>query len=156
MVITQMIRSVTTLEQAIESLDYFNGFHDGFIKSLSVFSQDEFKSIGEQACSGEFTLEIVFAHYNYQQGQRPYNQFIETRFSGVKDLIINFSGNSYEWSIHSVSISEARRTREDGLEEDCLKAVVVQNRLEDGRRWMLHEDISFTFRGSIMREIEAA
>lgn len=150
-----MSRRVSTLEQAIESLDYFNGFHDGFIKRLSVVSQDEFKAIGEQSCSGELTLEIIFAHYNYQQGQRPYNQLIEARFSGVKDIVINFSGSSYEWAINSLSISEAQRSKEDGVEEGCLRAIMVQNRLEDGRRWILHEDVIFTFRSCIMREIEA-
>ena len=151
-----MTRRVSTLEQAMESLDYFNGFHDGFIKRLSVFSQDEFKAIGEQSCSGELTLEIIFAHYNYQKGQRPYNQLIEARFSGVKDIMINFSGNSYEWAINSLSIGEAQRSREDGVEEGCLNAVIVQNRLEDGRGWILHEDMKFTFKSCIMREVEAA
>ena len=70
----------TTLNEALGLLDYFNGFHDGFIKRLSILSRDEFASRGEQHCWGELVLEVTFAHYNYQDGKRPHDQLVEARF----------------------------------------------------------------------------
>lgn len=147
------LRRIATVVEAKEALDYFNGFHDGFIKRLSIVSHDEFKSHHEQAFAGELDLEITFAHNNYQDGRRPYNQLVEARFNGVKDLRINFSGKSYEWSINSISIGETNRLADTGNVEACLKGVLVQNRLEDGRQWVLHEDMSFTFRSCVLTEI---
>ena len=150
------IRKVSTIQEATDTLDYFNGFHDGFIKRLTLISHDEFLSRGEQKCSGEIEIEIIFAHYNYQRDARPHNQMIEARFEGVKDISMSFSGISYEWSIINLTITEAVRPREVGGEEACLKAVLTQSRLNDEREWVLHEDISFTFRDCAFREIEAA
>ena len=146
---------ITTAKEASEALNYFNGFHDGFIKRLTITSHDEFKSRDEQICAGELDLAIVFAHYNYQNGERHYDQKIEARFNGVKDLMICFSGTSYEWSVNELAISETQRVGEDGRDEQCLRAVVAQSRLEGGREWVLHDDLSFTFRICTLREVEA-
>ena len=146
----------TTLDEVLGLLDYFNGFHDGFIKRLSVLSRDEFVSRGEQHCAGELGLEITFAHYNYQDGRRPHDQLVEARFDGVKELAIEFSGNSYEWAVDGLTIAETERALEGGGVEACLRAVLVQKRLSDGREWVRHEDVTFTFRGCSFRESQAA
>lgn len=137
----------TTSKEAIGLLDYFNGFHDGFIKRLSALSSDQFVSREEQQCSGELDLEITFAHYNYQNGKPPHDQLVEASFDGVKDLAIEFSGNSYEWAVDSLTIADAERSREYGGAETCMKAVLVQKRLNERREWVRHEDVTFTFRG---------
>ncbi len=139
-----MSHLVTNLEEARSVLEYFNGFHDGFIKKLVLISPDEFKDRGHQACSGDLTLEITFAHYNYQGDNRPFNQMVQGKFHRVKELSIAFSGFSYEWSINSLAISQATRPNEAGGVEKCLKAVITQPRLVDGK-WELNEDFSFTF-----------
>ena len=90
----------------------------------------------------------------YQDGQRPYNQLVEARFNGVKDLRINFSGHPYEWAINGLSLSEASRSRDDGKVEACFKGALLQNRLEDGQTWVLHEDMSFTFKSCVLGESE--
>jgi hypothetical protein len=151
-----IVMKATTLDEAIGLLDYFNGFHDGFIKQLSILSRDEFVSFGEQHCSGELGLEIVFAHYNYQYGKRPHDQLVEARFEGVKELTIAFSGNSYEWAVDTLTIAETERSREVGGVEACLKATLVQKRLNESREWVRHEDVTFTFRGCSFRESQAA
>jgi hypothetical protein len=56
---------ITNLSEAEAVLDYFNGFHDGFIKQLTLISHDRFKARGVQASSERLTLEITLAHYNY-------------------------------------------------------------------------------------------
>ena len=128
-----MIRRLRTIEDAKSILDYFNGFHDGFIKQLILKSQDEFKDWGHQLCMGDLSLEITFAHYNYAAGERPHTQLVEAKFRQVKDPSVNFSGQSHEWSILNVLVTESIRTREDGSNEPCFKAVFLQNRLEGKR-----------------------
>jgi hypothetical protein len=135
-----------TLEHAVGMLEYFNGFHDGFIKRLSILSRDQFVSRGEQRCAGELGLEITFAHYNYEDGNRPHDQLVEATFEGVKDLAIEFSGNSYEWAVDDLTIASTERSREGCGLEACMKAVIVQKRLNDKREWIRHEDVRFTFR----------
>lgn len=146
----------TTLNEALGLLDYFNGFHDGFIKQLSILSRDEFVSRGEQHCSGELGLEIVFAHYNYEDGKPPHDQLVEARFDGVKELAIDFSGISYEWAIDSLMFAEIERSREGGGVEPCMRAILVQKRLDETRVWVRHEDVTFTFRDCSFRELPAA
>jgi hypothetical protein len=148
-----MTQRITTLAEANESLDYFNGFHDGFIKRLTILSHDEFEDRDTQQCRGAFDLEIVFAHCNYQADTRPHDQLIEAKFNRVADLSIAFSGQSHEWAIINLSITEATRSREDRSTEPCLKATLLQHRLADGREWVLHEDLSFTFKEATFREL---
>lgn len=47
-----MTYSITNLVDAESVLDYFNGFRDGFIKQLTINSDDRFEARGVQA-SGE-------------------------------------------------------------------------------------------------------
>jgi len=115
-----MFRKLNTIEDAESILDYFNGFHDGFIKQLTLKSQDEFKAWGHQFCTGELSLEIVFAHYNYAAGERPHTQRVEASFRQVKDLSINFSGQPHEWSILNVLVTESAQSRADGSSVPCL------------------------------------
>ena len=149
---SKKILSVRTIKDAESILDYFNGFHDGFIKQLTLKSQDEFKDWGHQLCTGELSLEIVFAHYNYAAGERPHTQLVEAEFRQVKELSINFSGQSHEWSILNVLVRESTRIREDGSGEPCFRMVLLQNHLE-GDKWQPHEDLVFTFLEAAFYEI---
>jgi hypothetical protein len=148
-----MTHLVTSLDEANRALDYFNSFHDGFIKQLTVISHDEFEARGVQASSERLTLEIIFAHYNYQQDTRPADQRIRARFFEVMNLAIDFSGLSYEWSINHISFSETERTLETGQTAACLGASLVQSRLNSRREWELHEDIRFTFSRAEFEEL---
>jgi hypothetical protein len=147
-----MIRRLKTIEDAESILDYFNGFHDGFIKQLTLKSSDEFKDWGHQLCTGDLSLEIVFAHYNYAAGERPHTQLVEAEFRQVKNLSIDFSGQAHEWSILNVLVTESARVHEDGSTEACFKAVFLQNRLENNE-WQPNEDLAFTFTEGVFREI---
>ena len=144
---------VTQFDQAKASLDYFNGFHDGFIKRLSLISGDQFEAWGVQSSSERLTLEITIAHYNYQQGTKSPDQLITASFYEVMNLSMAFSGLSYEWSINHVSISEARRTLEDGRVEACLEAVLTQSRLNNERQWELYDSLKFTFSRAEFEEL---
>lgn len=149
---SKKILSVRTIKDAESILDYFNGFHDGFMKQLTLKSEDEFKDRGHQLCTGDLNLGITVAHYNYAAGERPHTQLVEAEFRQVKDLSFNFSGQSYEWSILNVLVTESTRTREDGSNESCFKAVFLQNRLESNA-WKPSEDVAFTFTEGSFHEI---
>ena len=147
-----MTRTVTNIDEANATLDYFNGFHDGFIKTLSIISHDVFEERGVQASSARLDLEIVFAHYNYQQDTRPADQLVTARFYEVMNLALDFSGRLHEWSVYEVFIAEANRALEDGRKEPCLQATLLQSRLTDNREWQRHEDLTFTFRRAVFEE----
>jgi hypothetical protein len=99
------------------------------------------------------TLEITFAHYNYEGGTKSPDQIITASFYEVMNLAMAFSGLSYEWSINHISISEARRTLEDGRVEACLEAVLAQHKLNHARQWELYDSLTFTFSQAEFQEL---
>ena len=140
-----MTRVVTSLDEATAVLDYFNGFHDGFIKKLSIYSHDSFEELHVQSASQRLDLKIIFAHHNYQNGSRPAGQVVTAQFHAVMGLSIVFSGLLYEWSVYELFIGATNRILEDNRSEPCLSAVLLQNRLTDNREWQRHADVTFTF-----------
>lgn len=106
-----------------------------------------------QASGERLTLEITFAHYNYQQDSKPVDQLIRARFFKVMKVAIDVSGLSYEWSVNHLKFFEMQRTLEDGHNEACLGANLVQFRLNSQRKWELHEDIRFTFSRAEFEEL---
>ncbi len=145
---------VTTPDQAQAALEYFNGFHDGFIKRLTLVSHDYFETRGTQVCSGRLDLEITFAHYNYRDGEPPADQLIEARFSHLRDIQATLPGDEIGWALQNVHIEPATRRTLQG-EEQCLQARFVQNRLEEGVRWVHAEALSFSFSEAEFRETRA-
>jgi len=55
--------AISSEETAATALDYFNGFHDGFMKRIVFASQDRIEDDLSQTCTGLFDAEIDFAHY---------------------------------------------------------------------------------------------
>jgi hypothetical protein len=137
-------RLLKTAEEAAAILEYFNGFHDGFIKQLALNSFDHFESRGVQACSGRLDLELVIAHYNYRNGEPPANQVIHARFTHVRDLQADMPGRAAEWTIMNVHI-EAGVRHSDLAEEPCFYARLLHNRLDEGG-WVHHQALGFSFR----------
>ena len=98
-------RVLKTPEEAAAILEYFNGFHDGFIKQLTLNLYDYFERWGVQACSGRLDLELEIAHYNYRDGEPPADQVVHARFTHVRDLQADMPGRTAEWTIMNVCIS---------------------------------------------------
>ena len=61
--------AVSSEETAERALDYFNGFHDGFMKRILFEPQDRVDEDLSQTCTGVFDVKIDFAHYNYFPSQ---------------------------------------------------------------------------------------
>jgi len=132
-----------TPEEAAAILAYFNGFHDGFLKQLTLNSYDYFERRGVQACSGRLDLEVVIAHYNYREGEPPADQLVHARFTQVRDLQVNMSGKAAEWTIMNVHFERGIRPS-DLAEEPCFYARLLQNRLDEGR-WVHYQALGFSF-----------
>jgi hypothetical protein len=149
--------SLATIAEARAAVEYFNAFHDGFIRQLQVLSHDRFTARGEHHCSGRLDLVVRFAHYNYdfEHGLRAHTQEVEAEFHGVRDLSAQFSGRETEWSVKWLEITAATRakTYPPSEQEPCLRAVLVQPRLRDWKEWLEHEDLAFTFTGGSIREL---
>jgi hypothetical protein len=145
---------LTTPEEVEAILEYFNGFHDGFIKKLTLSSHDYFERRGVQACSGRLDLDLVIAHYNYRSGEPPANQLVHARFTHVRHLHADMPGGAAEWSIVNVYFERGVRPTVRA-EEPCFYARLLKNRLYQGR-WVHHKALSFSFREAEFYESQAA
>ncbi len=126
------------------ALEYFNAFHDGFIRTLSLRSHDRFEARGAQEVSGRLDLEIVFAHYNYRSGEPPADQLVRARFVGVAALVADFRLTEGAWFIDRLEIEAG----EDG----ALTARLFQQRLTDGA-WAPGEELRFAFASAEVEEL---
>src|SRR5215470_3098824 len=95
---------VASAEQAAAVVEYFNGFHDGFIRRLSLISHDTFEDRDTHVTTGLLDLEILFAHSNYRAGEPPFDQLVQARFSRVRDLRMNFTGQPTDWPIINIHL----------------------------------------------------
>jgi hypothetical protein len=135
---------VATPEQAEAVLEYFNGFHDGFIRRLTLVSYDYFEARGVQACSGRLDLELEIAHYNYRNGEPPADQVVHACFKHVRHLHADMPGNAAEWSLANVHFELGTRPT-IRTEEPCFYARFMQNRLDSGE-WVIYAALGFSFR----------
>ena len=93
-------------QDALAITDAFNGFHDGFIHSLTLRSHDRFTADGPDATdiahhtSGDFDIEVDFAHYNYGGRLQPIERIVTAVFQGVRDVRLDLTGHTPEqWPI---------------------------------------------------------
>ncbi len=142
---------VTDVQSGTAAVEYFNAFHDGFVKELRFSSRDRFPERGVHTTEGLPDLEVTFAHYNYERDTRPADQLVRATFRGVMNLTTDLTGLGTESAVKYVAIEDATRRRDDGSEEPCLRAVVVAARLADGD-WTEVESIRFTFEHATIEE----
>jgi hypothetical protein len=141
---------VSSEEAATTMLDYFNGFHDGFMKRIVLESQDRINEDLSQSCSGMFNVEIDFAHYNYARGGEPFHphsQIVRAQFRNVQDIVAEFTAGFLGNTIIGLSIiSLSRRRASETRTEPCLALRLARHfYLEDERRYELRESQLFTF-----------
>ena len=151
-----MAYPIETIQQARETLQYFNDFHDGFITKLTLISRDTFEADGSQVCTGTFDVEIEFAHYNYTQCPSPYDQIIAARFVDVRGFSLDLTTMSFEWSIQSFEIEVAERGRVlSDSTEACFLVKLVRAVFDPNGGWQHHESNLFTFKQATFSEIQA-
>ena len=141
---------VSSEETAAKALEYFNGFHDGFMKRIVFASQDRISEDLSQSCTGVFDVEIDFAHYNYSAGAEPFHphdQIVRAEFRHVQDILIEFRDGFLGNTIIGLSITPGnRRSAGQMATEQCLGLRLARHYyLEEQRRYELRESQLFTF-----------
>jgi hypothetical protein len=151
---------VTSAETAATALDYFNGFHDGFMQRIVFASQDRIEEDRSQTCTGIFDVEIDFAHYNYARGAEPFHphdQIVRAQFRNVQDILADFRDGFLGNTIISMSITAGtRRKGGQTATEPCLALRLGRHYyLEAERRHELKECQLFTFTNAMLVELPA-
>jgi hypothetical protein len=143
---------VTTAAEAAAVVAYFNAFHDGFIRRLTLVSHDVHTSRDVHLTTGRLDLEIVFAHCNYREGAPAPDQLVEARFEQIAGLALAFTGQPADWPILSLELGPAP----DAVgRAPTFLARLVQPRLVDTRRWEHAEALTFGFASAAFREVPA-
>ncbi|MEN8144649.1 MAG: hypothetical protein ABFS14_06810 [Gemmatimonadota bacterium] len=149
---------VSSPEETAAALETFNGFHDGFMKRIAIFSQDRIEPDRSQTCSGVFDVEIDFAHYNYESAGSPlqeHDRVVRARFERVQDLYLDlqqgFVGNTIQFlTAHAGS----RCVGGGDALEDCICLRLGRSFfLEAARKWETRETQLFTFTSATFTEI---
>ena len=148
---------VSSAAEAAKVLDYFNGFHDGFMKRIQVTSSDGIDEDRGQSCTGLFEVEIDFAHYNYQAGNAPFhphNQIVHAKFCKVQDIFCDFREGFLGNTIVSLSVAPANRRKGGSTATElCLGLQLARHYyLEEFRRYELRQSQLFTFAEATFRE----
>lgn len=138
-------------------LDYFNGFHDGFIRRIEIVSHDRFEEIGAQTADGIYDVTIDFSHYNYRCGEDPFHpidQIVEAGFSDVEDILVDLAREYLGSPITALYIEAERRRRNLMPEpEGCLALFWGRQRyVEEERRHEFKKERLFTFSRAEFRE----
>jgi hypothetical protein len=127
---------LTTEIDAKQILDYFNGFHDGFIQYVALHSHDSFVQEGGSVTdivhrlTGRFDARVDIAHYNYQHGTQPYHRIVRCTFQNIKDFCFDLRDTkSYEWPIKYVDIQPLTIQNEQGQAQSCFTLVFAWSKL---------------------------
>lgn len=108
---------IDSKESANIFLNYFHDFHDGFIKRITLESNDYFSQENKvdimsrsQTVTEEIMLKLDIAHYNYGSLDVPVNRGICVLFKEFYDvnLVIKRSQKT-DWGIHEIKINSISR-----------------------------------------------
>ncbi len=148
---------VSTPEETVAAIESFNGFHDGHEADRDHIARHDEPDYG-QTCSGEFDVEIDFAHYNYESGETPlqaHDRLVRARFQRVQylylDLQQGFVGNTIQFlRAHAGNRCAGGST----ALEDCICLRLGRSFfLEAARQWETRETQLFTFATATFTEI---
>jgi hypothetical protein len=142
---------VSSVDEAREVLDYFNGFHDGFMKRIAIVSHDDIDEEYAQSCTGRFDVEIDFAHYNYRFDDR----IIRAGFRDVQDIFCDFSEGYVGSTILGLYVNAANRRQGGTTTVEPAMALSLERSflLEQHRRWENRRMQFFTFSTATFHEL---
>ena len=144
-------------ESAARALDYFNGFHDGFIRRIVLESRDRIHEDLSQSCSGVFEVKMDISHYNYRDGAEPfhaYNQIVRAEFRNAQGILLDLGEGFLGNTIISLTITAGNRRRAgESSRAPCLSLHLARHYyLEQERRHELREVALFTFTDATFTE----
>ena len=134
---------VRDARSAREAVEYFNAFHDGFVRELRLVSHDRFEDRHTHATTGRLDLHVVFAHSNYDEGRPPFDRLVRATFLEVRDLRTSFTGRPTDWPIDGLALEP---------ESARLRARLRQPRLV-GDAWERAEAMTFSFETATFAEV---
>ncbi len=147
------MRRVSSIQEAKPVLEYFKGFHDGFVRRFAVLA-DVCNQDKPRASSGEAVdLEIAIDCTGHTMEGHSAQQRVVARFYRVRGLSTPVGGLSSEFSLDGLSMTETFRTAANGDRERCLRAALVQPRAAEGRDRKRQKGLVFTFRSAEFTEI---
>jgi hypothetical protein len=152
---------VVTEKQAVATLNYFNAFHDGFIKSMVITSHDRIEADHSQACTGVFDVEMDLAHYNYAVVDSPepapfhdHDQIVRATFRNAQEVFCDLREAMCSHTIISLDITSGERQLATGLPtERCLCLHHTRHHLVDNRRWETRSYQLLTFSEATFRQL---
>lgn len=142
-----MFYILKTEDDAKKILEIFNSFHDGFIKTIRLQSYDRFNPNKEQFCTGNFNVYIDFAHYNYEEGKKPYNQIIHATFKRVGNFNCALEEiKNCDWTIYAINFEKAKRIVQEDIYEQCFVFKLILGYFNvENNSWSNIEKKLFTF-----------
>lgn len=143
-------------------LDYFNHFHDGFIKKFSVTSRDRFTAVKSSEARtrsirhtlGEgYWVRIDFAHHNYRPGGGDARRIVRATFLNAKDIIFDLTlpnGSSNSRDIANVEILPASAEKPKG--KSTMALFITWNVVLPDRKWHTFRNRILCFEQAIFDE----
>ena len=135
---------IKTIDDAQNALDYFNHFHDGLIKELSMVSRDELGDDGSQSCTGQFDISLGIRHQNYPSYNKESCRVIGATFVDARNISLAFGDvGECDWNILAISVKP---------DADRFRFILERNILVDGK-WCTRKEKLFTFAWADITEI---
>ena len=136
---------IKTIDDAQNALDYFNHFHDGLIKELSMVSRDELGDDGSQSCTGQFDISLGIRHQNYPSVNKESCRVIGATFVDARNISLAFGDvGECDWNILAISVKP---------DADRFRFILERNILVDGK-WCTRKEMLFTFAWADITVIE--
>lgn len=149
-----------TMRDARQISEYFNGFHDSFMKKLSFVSQDYLHETGggagenespaiAQTVTSRFDVSIDFAHHNYGRGKHPPDRIIAARFLNARDILIDLRvppGSFMDWSITELVVHRQRN-------QPAFRLSIERSMMVRGKTWRRVKVDYFLFDNAEFHEV---
>jgi hypothetical protein len=127
---------IASMQDAKQALEYFNDFHDGFIKRIEIVSRQAVAQEGGWIGSHQFDASLKIAHYNYDDGRQPRNREVAFSFRNVCQICMDFRDlNEASWNIHALEVRDTAG----------MLSLVLHRDHYDSRAWIMRQHVLFQF-----------
>lgn len=134
---------IASMQDARQALEYFNDFHDGFIKRIEIVSRQAFTARGNTLCTSVFDVVLKIAHHNYGDGPWPPNRQIACSFRDVCRVCMDFRDvGDVGWNIYALEIRDAVG----------MLSLILHRSHYDGQAWTMRQHELFQFQTAELSE----
>jgi hypothetical protein len=144
---------IRTSDDATKFLESVHHFHDGFIQTVVLTSDDSFditeptlKGVGH-LCTGDFRVEIIFMHHPTIAGLPPKRLASRCTFIDVTHFCLNLRDfQAAEWPLLDVSINADPASSR-------LRLTCSWNRLSSNGEWTTRTEDLLSFSRAFVEEV---